>query len=73
MLQLLTCLFSVVISKDGVNGGLRSVFPSVYELFAWQLDSALVNDTEGHPGVVALSEIAELGRSKLLFLDRHLV
>jgi hypothetical protein len=73
VLQLLTCLFSVVISNDRVNGGLRSVFSSVYELFAWQLNGAFVDDTEGDPCVVALAEVAELGRSKLLFLDRHLV
>ena len=73
MLQLLTCLLSVVISNDGVNGGLRPVFSSICELFTRKFDGALINDTEGNPGVVTLSETAKLGRSKLLFLDRHLV
>lgn len=73
MLKLLTCLLSVVISNDRVNGGLRPVFPSICKLFAWKFDGALINDTEGDPGVVALAETAKLGRGKLLFLDRHLV
>ena len=73
MLQLLTCLFSVVICDNCVHGSLGSVFSSICKIFTWQLDGALVDDTEGNSCVVALAEAGELRRSKLLFSDRHLV